>query len=123
MDKKKKIRIGIVGFGGQGSAYVRILKAGLVKNGTLGAVCDIDPAKLDAQYKKFGLGCPQFTTHEAMFKSGCVDAVVVTTPHYFHPPIVIDALRAGLHAMSDKPAGVYTKQVKEMIAVAQLLYT
>lgn len=115
----KKARIGIVGFGNQGSAYVRLLKAGLVKNGTLGAVCDINPQKLEAQYEKFKLKCPKFTSHEEMFKSGTVDAIVVTTPHYFHPPIVIDALNAGLHAMSDKPAGVYTKQVKEMIEAAK----
>ncbi len=116
---KEKVRIGIVGFGNQGSAYVRILKAGLVKDAVIGAVCDINPEKLESQYKKFNLSCPKYTDHKEMFASGDVDAVIVTTPHYFHPPIVIDALNAGLHAMSDKPAGVYTKQVKEMIAVAQ----
>ena len=116
---QKKARIGIIGFGGQGSAYVRLLKAGLIKNAVLGAVCDIDAEKLEAQCKKFNITAPQFTDHKELLKSGTVDAVVVTTPHYFHPPIVIDALNAGIHAMSDKPAGVYTKQVKEMIAEAE----
>lgn len=117
--KDKKVRIGIIGFGGQGSAYVRLLKAGLIKNAVLGAVCDIDEEKLRAQCKKCSISVPSFTDHTELLKSGAVDAVVVTTPHYFHPPIVIDALQAGIHAMSDKPAGVYTKQVKEMIGVAQ----
>ncbi len=115
----KKARIGIVGFGNQGSAYVGLIKGGLVKNATIGAVCDINAEKLDKQYKKFKLNCPKYTDYNEMFASGNIDAVIVTTPHYFHPPIVIAALKAGLHAMSDKPAGVYTKQVKEMIAVAK----
>ena len=115
----KKARIGIIGFGNQGSAYVRLLKTGLVRNGELAAVCDINEAKLDAQCEKFGVKCPKFTDHKRLLESGIVDAVIVTTPHYFHPPIVIDALNAGIHAMSDKPAGVYTKQVKEMMDVAK----
>ena len=47
-----------------------------------------------------------------------VDAVLIATPHYFHPPLVIEALGHGLHVMSEKPAGVYTKQVREMNEVA-----
>ena len=118
MSEKKKVRIGIIGFGGQGSLYVGFLKAGLVKNAVLGAVCDINSEKLDSRCEKFRLKCPRFTDHMEMLKSGEVDAVIVTTPHYYHPPIVVDALNCGIHAMSDKPAGVYTKQVKEMIAAA-----
>lgn len=115
---KQKARIGIIGFGNQGSAYVRLLKAGLVRDGVLAAVCDTNEKKLQAQCEKFKVKVPCFTNHEALLASGTCDAVIVTTPHYFHPPIVIDALNAGLHAMSDKPAGVYTKQVKEMLNCA-----
>ena len=32
-------------------------------------------------------------------------------PHYLHPEMGIDALRHGIHALVEKPAGVYTKQV------------
>ena len=46
--------------------------------------------------------------------SGKVDAVVTTVPHYFHPEMAIFALDHGIHALVDKPAGVYTKQVREM---------
>ena len=36
--KRQKARIGIIGFGNQGSAYVRLLKAGLVRDGVLAAL-------------------------------------------------------------------------------------
>ena len=114
------VRIGIIGFGNQGSAYVNLIhEKKLIKGAVIAAVCDINEPKLNAQCEKFGLSCPKFTSHEALLQSGEVDAVIITTPHYFHPPIAIDALKAGLHVLSDKPAGVYTKQVKEMIAEAE----
>lgn len=117
--KKPKIRVGIVGFGSQGSIYTGFLAAGLVKNGCLAAVCDINEEKLEKQYKKLHLKCRKFTDYKEMFRSGEVDAVIVTTPHYLHPVVVSEALDNGIHVMSDKPAGVYTLQVKEAINKAK----
>ena len=60
-----------------------------------------------------------FETAEDLFKSGAVDAVIIATPHYFHPPLAIKAMKHGLHVLIEKPAGVYTKQVRELNAFAQ----
>jgi len=49
-----------------------------------------------------------------MLDDNVCDAILVETPHYQHPEIVIDCLKRGIHVICDKPAGVYTKQVKEM---------
>ena len=54
-----------------------------------------------------------------MYKSGLIDAVVVAVPHYQHPELVIAAFEHGLHALTEKPAGVYTKQVREMNEAAE----
>ena len=43
---------------------------------------------------------------------------LTSLPHYQHPGITIKALQAGLHVLCEKPAGVYTKQVREMNEVA-----
>ena len=40
-----------------------------------------------------------------------MDAVVTCVPHYLHPEIGIAALARDIHALVEKPAGVYTKQV------------
>jgi predicted dehydrogenase len=45
--------------------------------------------------------------------------VLIATPHYLHPEFVIYALQHGVHALSEKPAGVYTLQVREMNEVAK----
>jgi predicted dehydrogenase len=51
-------------------------------------------------------------------ESGNVDAVVTCIPHFLHPQAGMDALSRGLHALVEKPAGVYTKQVAELNAFA-----
>ena len=53
-----------------------------------------------------------------MLESGDVDAVVTCVPHFLHPEMGIETLKRGLHALVEKPAGVYTKQVKELNAFA-----
>lgn len=49
-----------------------------------------------------------------MLQSGMIDAVIVATPHYHHAEQAIAAFECGLHVLIEKPAGVYTKQVREM---------
>lgn len=120
----EKVRLGIVGVGVQGSFYAVLLTG---KGGTpgmpvparpleqieLGALCDIDPAVKDKCAKLYP-EIPFFDDYKAMIASGKVDAIVTTVPHYLHPEMGIYALAHGIHALVEKPAGVYTKQVREL---------
>lgn len=54
-----------------------------------------------------------------LLKSGLVDTVIISIPHYFHPEIGIDAFGAGIHVLFEKLAGVYTKRVYNLIEVAK----
>ncbi len=112
----EKVRFGIIGFGNMGSGHAENLTAGKVENGVLAAICDIKPGKRDFAKEKYP-DVAIFENHTDLLKSGLVDAVIVATPHYVHTSIGIDAMRAGIAVMSEKPAGVYTKQVEEIIAV------
>ena len=58
--------------------------------------------------------CEDFVTAEELLDYPDMDAVLVAIPHYDHPKYVMEALKRGFHAMCEKPAGVYTKQVREM---------
>ncbi len=116
----EKVRFGIIGVGNMGSAHAKNFLAGKVENGVLTAVCDQKQVKMDAIAAiEGGEKVAQFTDYKKMLASGLCDAVIVAVPHYFHPQLSIDALRAGLHVICEKPAGVYTKQVKEMNEVAK----
>jgi predicted dehydrogenase len=112
-----KVRLGIVGLGAQGSMYGRLISDGRVPNLEIGALCDSDPAALAAAQERHP-GVPAHADYSALLSSGDVDAVVTCVPHYLHPEMGIAALEAGLHALVEKPAGVYTRQVAELNAAA-----
>jgi predicted dehydrogenase len=109
-----KVRIGIVGYGVIGGLHQRYLSGGEVPRAELAAIADIDPSRLELARANAGERVRLFDSAEKLFASGQVDAVIIATPHYFHPPLAIEAFKAGLHVMSEKPAGVYTKQVRQM---------
>jgi predicted dehydrogenase len=116
----EKVRFGIIGIGNMGSSHSKKLLNGKIENGVLTAICDLKPAKTDAILALPGAeNVKAFTDYKEMLASGLCDAVIVAVPHYSHPQMTIDALNAGLHVICEKPAGVYTKQVKEMNEVAK----
>jgi len=107
------VRLGIIGLGNMGSTHAKNVNAGKVPGMVLGAICDIAEARRDFA-KKLYPDVPVFETAQELYESGTVDAVVIAVPHYDHPGLAIDAFKAGLHVITEKPAGVYTKQVLEM---------
>jgi predicted dehydrogenase len=109
-----QVRIGIIGFGGMGSSHGRYLAQGKVSGAKLTAVCDINPAREQAAREQCGEEIRFFDSASALFAAGAVDAVLIATPHYFHPPLAMQAFEHGCHVLSEKPAGVYAKQVREM---------
>ena len=109
----KKVRLGIVGLGAQGSMYGEFIKSGMVPNMEIGAICDTDAAKAEVAESKHP-GVPFYVDYIAMLESGDVDAVVTCVPHYLHPEMGINALKRSIHALVEKPAGVYTRQVREL---------
>ena len=113
-----KVRIGVIGYGNMGTAHVANIKAGKVPNLELAAVCDKAEARRNLAKESY----PEiavFENAEEMYKSGLLDAVLIAVPHYDHPGLAIAAFEAGLHVLVEKPAGVHTKQVKEMNAAAE----
>ncbi|MBR2646801.1 MAG: Gfo/Idh/MocA family oxidoreductase [Clostridia bacterium] len=111
----EKVRFGIVGAGNQGTHYaVELFCKGAIDNGVLTAICDYNPVKLEALQAKVGADVKAFADYKEMMDSGLCDVILVETPHYQHPEIVMESLKRGLHVICDKPAGVYTKQVREM---------
>ncbi len=112
----KKIRLGIIGLGAEGGMYAEFLNEGRVDNMEIGAISDILPEKKEAAD---GYGVPFYADYKEMITSGDVDAVVTTVPHYLHPEMGIFALENNVHALVEKPVGVYTKQANELIKLAE----
>ena len=115
---EKTVRIGMLGLGNMGSSHAKKLLAGEVPEITLAAVCDKKPDRLDWAKETLGEEIPRFADADEMMDSGLIDALMVAVPHYDHPTYAIKAMKKGLHVLIEKPAGVYTKQVLEMMKVA-----
>lgn len=112
------VRLGIVGMGNMGIGHAKYLMNDEVRGVELAAICDQSPEQLERAAAHLNGSFSKFTDASAMFASGEVDAVLIATPHYDHPDLAIQAFEQGLHVLIEKPAGVYTKQVRLMNEVA-----
>jgi predicted dehydrogenase len=114
--------VAVIGLGNMGSAHAACIAAGEIAGMTLAAVCDINPAKitrcLDEIIKDPSV--PAFENTDALFDHPeLYDCVIIATPHYAHPEIAIRAFELKKHVVCEKPAGVYTKQVRAMMDAAE----
>ena len=111
---EKKIRLGIIGFGNMGTSHARNLVAGLCPDFDLVAIADINPERIAWGKENMPAGITYFEDATAMLDSGMLDACIVAVPHYDHPRYAMECMKRSIHVMVEKPAGVYTKQVREM---------
>ena len=110
----EKVRIGIIGLGNMGTGHTKYLVNNEVKGGQLTAICEFRADRLEWAKENLGEGIQLFDDLDAFLNSGVIDSVLIATPHYDHPEVAIKAFKAGLHVLCEKPAGVYTKQVRQM---------
>ena len=111
------IRVGIIGIGSMGANHAKDFTEGRVPGAKLVAAVDGSADRLS--WAKDKLGVDVFETPSEMYAEGKVDAVLIATPHFFHPDIAIEAFNHGKHVLLEKPAGVYTKNVREMNEAAK----
>ena len=81
------------------------------------AVCDLreDAAQKVAEE----WGCPYYLDYRQMIDETKPDVVVVMTPHTEHAPMAIYAMKAGAHALVEKPMAIHVAEADEMIRTAE----
>lgn len=118
----KQVKLGIIGIGNMGTIHCKnIVEKGLVPNIELAAIADINEERRAWAKENLPETVKIFESGDELIekaKEAGIEAVLVAVPHYQHPTLSIKAMQHGLHVMCEKPAGVYTKQVKEMNEVA-----
>lgn len=110
----EKVRFGVVGIGNMGSSHSTALDRGTVPEIELTAVCDIKEERRTWAKEHLSDRVQIYADPIEMFEKAPLDAIIVATPHYDHPRLVMEAFAHGLHAITEKPAGVYTSAVREM---------
>lgn len=115
----EKVRIGIIGLGNMGTGHAKYLVKNEVKGAELTAICEFRADRLEWAKENLSKDIQLFDNLDAFLNSGVIDSVLIATPHYDHPEVAIKAFQAGLHVLCEKPAGVYTKQVRQMNEAAK----
>lgn len=112
---EQELRFGVIGVGGMGQQYCRILQD--LPRAKLAAVCDVFKKAADEAGKQFGV--PAFSDHHDLIAARCCDVVTIVTPHPFHAVAAVDCMRAGLHVITEKPLTERVSTADKMIAAAR----
>ena len=115
-----KIKLGIIGFGNMGTGHTSNIMGGNCPEVELVAICDKNPERCEFGKNKYpDANITYFTDAIEMLDSGLINACLVAIPHYDHAKYSMECMKRGIHVMCEKPAGVYTRQVREMIAESE----
>jgi len=111
------VRFAIVGLGVVGGRHVNTFHAARSRDFKLTAAVEVNPDLADAWRGK--LDVPVLGSLDELIDSGLCDAVLVAVPHCWHPPLVIQAARAGLHVLCEKPLAVTVGPARAMIEACE----
>ena len=113
--KGRSLRFGVIGAGGMGQGYCRIMR--MIPYARLAAVCDVNRSAAEEAGRKFGV--PSFGNHLELIKAQACDVVAIVTPHPFHCQPALDCMNAGLHVISEKPLTERVSTADRMAAAAK----
>lgn len=115
------IRVGIIGVNGRGKSHMDAY-AGM-KGVRVTALCDIDPAVLDARVNKMAdtqkISVAGFADMREMFDKGEIDAMSTATPNHWHTLSGFWAMQAGLDAFVEKPISHNVWEGRQLVKLAR----
>lgn len=112
-----KVRIGIVGLGAIArNTHIPALR--LIKDVEIVSGAERNSERRKRVEQLFGLS-KTYDNYEEMYKANNLDAVYICLPNSLHFDATIKALNNGLHVLCEKPVGISSKEVEEMLNVAK----
>jgi predicted dehydrogenase len=110
-----RLRVGVVGAGLWGSNHARVF--GTLERTELAAVCDVSRERADAMKAQSGAAAA-YTDYRDLVADPTIDAVSIATPDFTHTPIILAALEAGKHVLSEKPLATSLEEADAIAAAA-----
>jgi len=112
----KKIKMAVIGLGGIGKRHVAVIDA--EPNTELVAICDIDKDKCDSINQHYG-PVAVYLDYKLLLQESNADLISIATPHGLHAEMSINCLKAGKHALVEKPMALNTEDCDQMIKKAE----
>lgn len=112
-----RIRMGIIGCGGNMSGHVKRLVEQHVDEVELVALVDPSAASIDRLIERVpgAAAAPRFASHTEMLSQVKPDAVEISTPHTLHFQHIMDSLEAGAHVLTEKPMVCEVEHAQQVI--------
>jgi predicted dehydrogenase len=108
------VKLGLIGLGGMGKSHLE-REVGL-EEVRFTALADSRREVTDELAAKYGI--PAYYSADDLIASGLCEAVLIATPHPFHPTIAERAAAAGLHVLTEKPLAVTVAEGDAMLVAA-----
>lgn len=110
----KNCRIGIIGVGQRGCAYLKLAKT--TPGAELVALCDTNPERMrDFSNELDCSDVPCFTDINELLEANLIDAAVITVPDFQHSAVAKKVMQAGVHVMLEKPMAPTVEGCREII--------
>src|SRR6266704_551274 len=108
-----RVRIGVIGCGGQGTGHVHsLVKRSAEDNISVVAVSDVYQRRV-TRAKEICKG-DGYLDYRKLLERKDIDAVLIATPDHWHSKISIDAMEAGKHVYVEKPMTHTVEQAIEL---------
>ncbi|WNR42078.1 Gfo/Idh/MocA family protein [Paenibacillus roseipurpureus] len=111
----KQIGVALIGCGAISGVHLRAISE--IPTAKLIAVVDTNENLAKATAESYG--CAYYTDYVDMLANPDVDVVHITTAHYQHAPMAIDALKAGKHVLTEKPMAESKAAAQSMLQAAE----
>ena len=108
-------RVGIIGTGGIAHAHAEALNT-FGPRAEIAGVVDLDRARADAFAERFGVD-RVYPDAAELFASERLDLVHICTPPQTHTPLAVQAMRAGVPSLVEKPTALSLGEIDELAAV------
>ncbi|MBR6029993.1 MAG: Gfo/Idh/MocA family oxidoreductase [Clostridia bacterium] len=108
------LQVAIVGTGNISHAHIHAYLQ-FPERVRIAALVDIVPGKAEKVRAQYGLDCECYEDHREMLKQGGIDLVDCCCPPYVHAEVTISALRAGKHAICEKPMAASLEECDAML--------
>lgn len=109
------LNVAVIGTGLWGAQHAHVFSR--LPNTRLVAVCDLNEDRARALASAHGVE-KVFTNHRDVLAIDGVDAVTIATPDFTHTPLILDALSAGKHVLSEKPLATTIQEAEQVLEAA-----
>ncbi len=111
-----KHKMGIIGFGGMGRSHFKTLAKTNYDRVEVKGVFDIAQSGCDAAVER---GIIAYASKEALLSDPEIDLILIAATNEVHKPLLIEAMRAGKHVISEKPVTLSSEELLEVMAVSK----